>query len=167
LIASGYDPGHGTDIQWEFYGVLQSVIGSSNPDFDYETTYIGDLILYEDPDTWGADPWGNAIELFDFTLTNYSKRWDAGEATYLNFMAMGSAAQDGYNYGFLAVFNGVEGVNYYPEMQLEGLQGPIPGHMGNGFAIASVEVSAVPVPAGIWLLGSGMMGLFGLRRKMR
>ena len=29
------------------------------------------------------------------------------------------------------------------------------------------EASAVPVPAAVWLLGSGLLGLFGVRRKMR
>jgi hypothetical protein len=30
-----------------------------------------------------------------------------------------------------------------------------------------VSVSAVPVPGAIWLLGSGLIGLFGLSRKKK
>lgn len=33
--------------------------------------------------------------------------------------------------------------------------------------LAGVTVNAVPVPAAAWLLGSGLLGLFGLRRKMK
>lgn len=34
------------------------------------------------------------------------------------------------------------------------------------FADGHTEVSAVPVPAAIWLLGSGLIGLVGIRRRM-
>jgi len=35
------------------------------------------------------------------------------------------------------------------------------------FADGSTQVSApVPVPAAIWLLGSGLIGLVGIRRRM-
>jgi hypothetical protein len=35
----------------------------------------------------------------------------------------------------------------------------------NGDGTADVRVSAVPVPAAVWLLGSGLLGIVGLRRK--
>jgi hypothetical protein len=31
----------------------------------------------------------------------------------------------------------------------------------------SVSTSAVPIPAAVWLLGSGLIGLFGIRRKLK
>lgn len=34
-----------------------------------------------------------------------------------------------------------------------------------GLAVCSAQVSEVPIPAAIWLLGSGLIGLVGLRRK--
>jgi hypothetical protein len=33
------------------------------------------------------------------------------------------------------------------------------------FAMNSLEMNQVPVPAAAWLLGSGLMGLIGLRRR--
>jgi len=36
-----------------------------------------------------------------------------------------------------------------------------------GLAVRSGQVSAVPVPAAVWLLGSGLIGLIGARRKLK
>ncbi len=38
------------------------------------------------------------------------------------------------------------------------------GHPGDGFDIDAVGVNPVPIPAAIWLLGSGIVGLIGFRR---
>jgi hypothetical protein len=35
--------------------------------------------------------------------------------------------------------------------------------LGDNFI--GTEIKAVPVPAAVWLLGSGLLGLFGIRRK--
>jgi len=35
------------------------------------------------------------------------------------------------------------------------------------WAVYSGDVSAVPVPAAVWLFGSGLMGLVGLDRRKR
>ena len=37
--------------------------------------------------------------------------------------------------------------------------------IASGLAVRSGEVSVVPVPGAIWLLGSGLIGLLGIRRK--
>jgi hypothetical protein len=37
----------------------------------------------------------------------------------------------------------------------------------NDVSFHSISVNTVPVPAAVWLLGSGLMGLIGVRRKMR
>ncbi|MGD9160866.1 MAG: hypothetical protein PVG39_20775 [Desulfobacteraceae bacterium] len=36
---------------------------------------------------------------------------------------------------------------------------------GHGIAVRDAEVSAVPVPGAVWLLGSGLLGLIGIRRQ--
>lgn len=38
---------------------------------------------------------------------------------------------------------------------------------GCGLAVRSGQVSVVPVPGAIWLLGSGLLGLIGIRRRSR
>lgn len=38
---------------------------------------------------------------------------------------------------------------------------------GDTLAISSVEVSPTPIPGAVWLLGSGLIGLVGVRRKMQ
>jgi hypothetical protein len=35
------------------------------------------------------------------------------------------------------------------------------------FSVAAIETSAVPIPAAFWLLGSGLVGLAAIRRRMR
>lgn len=37
---------------------------------------------------------------------------------------------------------------------------------GAGLVLEAVNPSAVPIPAAVWLLGSGLLGLAGLRRKL-
>ena len=36
-----------------------------------------------------------------------------------------------------------------------------------GWAVRSGDVSAVPVPAAVWLFGSGLIGLLGLAKRKR
>jgi hypothetical protein len=38
-------------------------------------------------------------------------------------------------------------------------------HIGTNYVVSSA--SAVPIPAAVWLLGSGLVGLVALRRRMR
>ena len=48
-----------------------------------------------------------------------------------------------------------------------GDQGSIDHFSMYGWAVRSGDVSAVPVPAGIWLFGSGLLGLIGISRRQR
>lgn len=45
-------------------------------------------------------------------------------------------------------------------------EGPIRNGAHYSFWEYTVGQSPVPIPAAVWLLGSGLVGLFGLRRKM-
>jgi len=47
-----------------------------------------------------------------------------------------------------------------------GNQGDLP-YTGTGNFQATVDVATTPIPAAAWLLGSGLMGVFGFRRKER
>ena len=41
------------------------------------------------------------------------------------------------------------------------------GNLNYGWAVRAGDVSAVPVPAAVWLFGSGLIGLLGLARRKR
>ncbi len=41
------------------------------------------------------------------------------------------------------------------------------GDTGDGFDLDAVSVQATPIPGAAWLLGTGLLGLVGLRRKRR
>ena len=59
-----------------------------------------------------------------------------------------------------------EGVTYVIRMSNEG-SGNIPGVLGEGPDYTLNVFTPVPVPAAVWLFGTAMIGLFGLRRKSR
>ncbi len=48
-----------------------------------------------------------------------------------------------------------------------GLQTSISKNYGYGWAVHSGDVSTVPVPAAVWLFGSGLLGLIGVARRKR
>ena len=41
---------------------------------------------------------------------------------------------------------------------------PLQGHE---FSVAAIVTTPVPIPAAVWLLGSGIVALFGLRRRLQ
>lgn len=70
----------------------------------------------------------------------------------------------GVNFTFESFLNGdlsKEAINYI----LFALEPTVTSPMAM-LGIESVEVSATPIPGAVWLLGSGLVGLVGIRRKM-
>ena len=52
------------------------------------------------------------------------------------------------------------------------IDGPFPGlivnfDIGSGNSLTVLSVSEVPVPAAIWLFGSGLLGLIGISRRKK
>ena len=152
--------------QWDVAATLDSVTTSSMSGYDYETTYIGSLSLFS------AGPWSENIELSNVSFVNNSilttEDVQGVQAPRLKFLLTGTTIQNGYKYGFEAIFNELE----YPDfglydtaatMTLGGIT--YDAHAGYEFESLSVSVNAVPVPAAVWLLGSGLLGLIGIRRR--
>jgi hypothetical protein len=138
------------------------------------------------------DSTNNYVHNIMFSLYDYSKRYLAGGWTYSansntnnpkDYDASGSAWSENYGVysptgGYLGVsrINNVGSVNYnFNAMNFY-------GYNQSGFSSASesfnsnnlsysalpVDINAftpTPIPAGAWLLGSGLAGLVGLRRK--
>ena len=162
----------GSNIFWMFTGLLDSVIASSMSNYDYETTYIGSFGFYNGGYTPDADP---LHEITNVALINNSKKYEQNGLIHLDFEIGGSAIQDGIKFTFFAKYNGVEGYNYLPDTTVSfDDTTAYPGHIGTPlidgsmvFSELSIEASSVPVPAAVWLLGSGLLGLAGLRRKLR
>jgi hypothetical protein len=83
-----------------------------------------------------------------------------GLGSYLPTGAIGSFSVDnvvlsGWVFGHLVDGNAVsfaQGVDYFVSQ------------VGGNYVVSG---SAVPIPAAVWLLGSGLVGLVGLRRRMR
>jgi hypothetical protein len=141
--------------QWAMWGQSQSAGVSSDPDYDYETPYTGTIYLAPD-----ADKWGDGLNFVNFSGINYSTggEWGSG----LDFKFTVFVIDNNYRYDLVAEFNSAsENVNY---VQLYDKSFYVQ-HGGGGFDSIKLNVSPVPIPGTLWLLGSGIIGIVGIRRK--
>jgi len=169
-----YDPGTGTWddslAQWSIGGftlVAAELIGGGTDYLQYQTLYV-------DGSLYGADggPWGEGGYLDEMFATNWTTSYANGNLDF--FFAAGHDLEDVM---FDAQFSGILGENYFTFGPGE-FPFPVPGeyaglenyagHYGYDFqflALQTPEGEPVPIPAAAWLLGSGLVGLFGFRRR--
>ena len=75
------------------------------------------------------------------TIHLYDESWDTMPYTYFSYTGVATGSLTTIEFGF----------QYNPL----------------GFGLDDVSVTAAPIPGAIWLLGSGLIGLIGMRRKFK
>ncbi|WP_197910382.1 VPLPA-CTERM sorting domain-containing protein [Desulfosarcina ovata] len=130
---------------------------TTGPYFD-TTTYPTQAFAWDsENDTWGDElDWTKPVDP-DLDPTEDFAGLSVAEVIDLYD---GSAGGTGYDLADLYDLYGVE-LEWIRYIRVE----------SNGTSYCEVDgfadVAAVPVPAAVWLLGSGLLGLFGIRRKMK
>jgi len=109
-----------------------------------------------------------SFSLQEFDAASYELN---GTNIYTDYFAIGTRALDGSQISF--VFDANEGmVTYSPEgfTNLTSLAFYAPERIDNiaaGFHLDNIILSTVPIPASVWLLGSGLVCLLGISKRKR
>jgi len=108
-------------------------------------------------DNFQADGDGQYDILFDFPPPpgQQAARFNAGEFVTYDITGIGSLTADDFN------FFATPGGGFGPYLSVARFQSTGPDQEGSDW------VGAVPVPAAVWLFGSGLLGLVGVARKRR
>ena len=139
---------------WVLTGELVSVAFASSP-WQYQTIYnIGIAITV-------PGVWGEAVSISNVSGTNLSRR-DANGKLEWEFTFSGYDPGNPQLIDFVARFDSIPpvtpttGVTYYNDnVALHG-----------GSPLAQLTMHIAPVPAAVWLLGSGLIGLVAIRRRV-
>jgi hypothetical protein len=114
-----------------------------------------DVLILLSPMTWTGTG-GNGVYTFDLnTNADYRTKVDGNWSVY-------DPARSGSLADVIAMINN-SGYNGYAAFF--GPQIGMSGTSETTFTVSEIGVNAVPIPAAVWLLGSGLLGLVGLRRK--
>lgn len=106
----------------------------------------------------------------------------SGNSITLNVGSITYIASDDYDFGsgypiLSLVSGGFDGLNFgtdpYATISFDSLDFVFDGYQDEGFTLtlsgtwdgASFQMSPVPVPAAVWLFGSGLLGLVGIARR--
>lgn len=123
--------------------------GTTTAGLNINTSEMGHLYYTELGNLGRYDTSGN--EQSGYGLTN------TGDFRHLSESYYWSGTEYAYNPGYA----------WYSHL-MDGNQGHTSKTSpGRGLAVRGGQVSAVPVPGAIWLLGSGLIGLLGIRRRRK
>lgn len=111
---------------------------------------------------------GAAFSLEQFDAASYELN---GTNIYTDYLAIGTRASDGSQVSF--AFDANEGMTTYLTEDFTLLSSLVfyaPERIDNiaaGFHLDNIVLSAVPIPAAIWLFGSGLLCLLGIARRKK
>lgn len=136
--------------------------------FNYNISYLDTGIylnagnnfrVYTDPkDTWSAgDPADNTTNANGMT---YGQTYNG---YYFNYGELVGQIGNGSYFSVGVNFNG----NAQNSGTLRLMQWDCHNGNNSGFITATVNTNPVPIPAAVWLLGTGLLGLVGFRRKIK
>ncbi|WP_419779396.1 VPLPA-CTERM sorting domain-containing protein [Maridesulfovibrio sp.] len=143
------------------YNFLSLGMGGSAV-FSFGRSFTGPVTIYET--TWNrpnnyneyAQVWAATDDVLTSSGVNLgSDAWVLLSPSIYN--------QDGDSFGGQTVFaNGI-----YSYLKVTDTTGSVAGgSSGDGFDINAVSVSPTPIPGAIWILGAGLAGLIGVRRRI-
>ena len=146
-------------------GWFENVVVSVSQDgvtwYTYSSGPYGDNAYPTNAYLWDAASASWTDTLSDFTKPVNPDLFNAllGQGGVSAADAIAAYAGSGGGTGFdLAVFN-LEWIQYIKVAGISGYSG--------GEIDAFADVAAVPIPGAVWLLGSGLLGLVGFRRRLR
>ena len=141
-----------------FEDVLISVSQDGETWYTYENGPYGDNAFPTQAYQWDAENAQWTDELMDFTRPVNPAYYDMlmnGGLSAAEAIALYNGSGGGT--GFDLAESGFEWIQY---IKVEGITGFAEGEID-----AFADVAPVPIPAAIWLLGSGLIGLVGIRRR--
>lgn len=146
------DPSHTSDsINTQWFSSNGTTIG--NVDFDLGSSFtVSQIALW-----FRAHGARNTAAITNFTLLADD------EATFTGATNLGSFTNASFTDLSVQVYD-------FADIEAQFIRMEITGNNGNAGNTAHAEVafdtvSAVPVPAAVWLMGSALLGLLGLRKK--
>lgn len=168
------DPARGNKLVFDWTtDITTGTVGKYDLSFLSFTLYGNDVKLYRDIAILDGvvQPLGEAIrdieDLYfeDRTIEDPNSFFQAGNRKY-GFQVPGSYYfLTGYNNG--KGYADLESTYYLDNVRVAGLTTLSGGHTGDKISYSKVELSAVPVPAGAWMFGAGLVGLSLLRKRKK
>lgn len=116
-------------------------------EFSFGRNFTGSITVYEA--TYGRSGY--------YEYANVFGSIDGSNWTLLGAIDNQNVDADG---GFTLDFTGI-----FSFLKIEDTTALMQGTLGDGFDIDAVKASPTPIPGAAWLLGSGLIGLVGLRRR--
>jgi len=145
-------------ISWtaNLYGGSSDYIGSNISIYDADPVFSGGSLLFSISSlgTLSANSLGG--NFFDITVNSLSETLMAG--TYWLGMQNDTLA----NYGTIARSSSFLNATQW---QNDGAGFRFSGQPELSFRIEGQQLSTVPAPAAVWLIGAGLIGLIGMRKK--